>query len=125
VRCWFAPDDLRVGEKFRERIDDSIRTHDKLLLVLSAEAIRSDWVEAEVEAAFERERRENRAVLLPIKLDDEIMITPLAWAAHIRRTRHIGDFRDTTSKSAYEAALTRLLRDLRTDGQSSVATRTL
>jgi hypothetical protein len=32
---------------------------------------------------------------------------------------------DTTSEAAYGAALTRLLRDLRTDGQSSVATRTL
>jgi len=115
VRCWFAPDDLRVGDKFRQRIDDSIRAHDKLLLVLSADSIRSDWVEAEVEAAFERERKEGRLVLLPIKLDDEVMSTQFAWAANIRRTRHIGDFRQSLSGLEYDAALSRLLRDLRID----------
>ena len=37
VRCWFAPEDLKIGEKFRVRIDESIRLYDKLLLVLSEE----------------------------------------------------------------------------------------
>ena len=69
VRCWFAPEDLKIGDKFRTRIDESIRIHDKLLLVLSQNSIRSSWVEKEVETAFERERRENRIVLFPIRLD--------------------------------------------------------
>ena len=58
VRCWFSPDDLRTGQKFKQCIDDSIWRHDKLLLVWSAESIRGDWVEAEVEAAFERAQGE-------------------------------------------------------------------
>jgi hypothetical protein len=28
VRCWFAPEDLEIGDKFRMRIDESIRIHD-------------------------------------------------------------------------------------------------
>jgi hypothetical protein len=87
-----APEDLKIGEKFRSRIDESIRIYDKLLLVLSRNSIRSPWVEKEVEAAFELERRENRIVLFPIRLDDEVMQTSESWAADIRRTRHIGDF---------------------------------
>ncbi len=35
VRCWFAPEDMKIGDKIRPRIDESIRIHDKLLLVLS------------------------------------------------------------------------------------------
>jgi hypothetical protein len=119
VRCWFAPEDLRIGDKFRQRIDDSIQSHDKLLLILSAESIRSAWVEAEVEAAFEKERKENRVVLFPIKLDDEIMDTQFSWAALLRRTRHIGDFREAAAGVAYETAMNRLLRDLRTEEASS------
>jgi uncharacterized protein YjbI with pentapeptide repeats len=41
VRCWFAPEDLKIGDKFRSRIDESIRIHDKFLLVLSQDSISS------------------------------------------------------------------------------------
>src|SRR6266481_169595 len=55
VRCWLATEDLKIGDKFRQRIDDAIRLHDKLLLVLSETSVRSTWVESEVETAFEKE----------------------------------------------------------------------
>ena len=48
---------------------------------------------SEVEAAFEKERKQKRTVLFPIRLDDAVMETDEAWAAEIRRTRQIGDFR--------------------------------
>ena len=43
VRCWFAPEDLKIGDKFRMRIDESIRVYDKLMVILSANSIRSRW----------------------------------------------------------------------------------
>ncbi len=112
VRCWFAPEDLKIGDRFRDRIDESIRLHDKLLLVLSENSIQSAWVRTEVEAAFERENRENRSVLFPIRLDDTVMHAGGSWAADIRRTRHIGDFSRWKDHDAYQAAFQRLLRDL-------------
>ena len=113
VRCWFVPEDLKIGDRFRSRIDESIRVHDKLLLVLSEAAIHSPWVGKEVETAFERERREKRTVLFPIRLDDVIMKTDEAWAADIRRTRHIGDFTGWADHGLYITAFERLLRDLK------------
>lgn len=113
VRCWYAPEDLKIGDKFRTSIDESIRIHDKLLLVLSGDSIRSQWVEKEVETAFERERRENRIVLFPIRLDDEVMRTNESWAADIRRTRQIGDFTLWKDHDSYEKAFRRLLKDLK------------
>jgi hypothetical protein len=115
VRCWFAPEDLKIGDKFRIRIDESIRLHDKLLLVLSSTSVSSDWVEKEVETAMERERQEKRTVLFPIRLDDAVMEIPNGWPADIRRNRHIGDFRKWKNHDDYQKAFDRLLRDLKAD----------
>ena len=113
VRCWFAPEDLKIGDRLRPSFDEAIRVHDKLMVLLSEHSVRSEWVEKEVETAFEKERREKRTVLFPIRLDDAVMETDEAWAADIRRTRHIGDFREWKNHDAYKKALERLLRDLK------------
>jgi hypothetical protein len=82
------------------------------MVVLTEHSIQSEWVEKEVEAAFEKERREKRPILFPIMLDDAVMQTDQAWAAEIRRTRHIGDFRHWKNHDEYQKAFNRLLRDL-------------
>ena len=84
-----------------------------LLLLLSEHSIASTWVENEVEAALEKEDRQQREVLFPARLDDAVMQTPQAWAATLRRTRHIGDFSRWTDPQAYLSAFDRLLRDLK------------
>jgi len=116
VRCWFAPESLKIGDKFRSVIDESIRGFDKLLVILSEYSITSTWVEEEVEAALEQERREKRLVLFPVRLDDAVMETHTAWAANVRRTRHIGDFRYWRRQKAFEKAFGRLLCDLKAGG---------
>ena len=113
VRCWFAPEDLKIGDRFRQRIDDAIRLHDRLLIVLSKNSVRSAWVQEEVEACLEREQRENRPVLFPIRLDDAVMETTEAWAASIRRQRHVGDIHGWKNHDAYQSGFKRLLRDLK------------
>jgi uncharacterized protein YjbI with pentapeptide repeats len=113
VRCWFAPEDLKIGDRFRDEIESAIRLHDKLLLVLSDDSVKSDWVRSEVEEAFERETRERKQVLFPVRLDDAVLETPKAWAADIRRQRQIGDFSRWKDDDVYKRAFERLLRDLR------------
>ena len=112
VRCWFAPHDMRIGDEIRSRIDESIRVHDKLLLVLSKSSLASTWVKKEVETAFEKEDQQKKVVLFPIRLDETVMNTPQAWAADIRRMRHIGDFTRWKDHDEYQKAFARLLRDL-------------
>ena len=116
VRCWFAPEDLKIGDRFQERIEESIRVHDKLLLVLSENSVVSPWVEREVQAAFEREHRSGKLVLFPIRVDEAVMEASKAWAADIRRTRHIGEFGNWRDHNSYKKALERLLRDLKSSG---------
>ncbi len=113
VRCWLDSEDLKTGDKFWERIDESIRLHDKLLVVLSEQSIASDWVEREVMSAMEKEdETPGRTVLFPIRLDDAVKTARHPWAADLRRRRHIGDFSRWKDHDAYQQAFTRLLRDL-------------
>lgn len=115
VRCWFAPEDLKIGDKIRFGIDEAIRIHDKLLLILSENSINSQWVEQEVEKALEKERDENRLVLFPIRIDDSVFETKAGWAPFVKNSRNIGDFSDWKNHDSYKKAFERLLRDLKAD----------
>ena len=115
VQCWFAPEDLKWGEKIRVGIDESIQRHDKLLLILSKHSVGSDWVEKEVETAMEKEYNQKRIILFPIRIDDTVMKIERGWPADIRRTRNIGDFRHWKKYDPYQEALNRLLRDLKAE----------
>ena len=114
VSCWFAPHDLKMGDKLRDKVYEAIQRQDKLLIVLSEHAIGSAWVEEEVDAALDREHQQKGTYLLfPIRLDDQVLQTSKAWAIAVRQ-RYIGDFRQWSDDVMYQRALQRLLRDLHT-----------
>ena len=113
VRCWFAPHDLPIGAKTWDTIDDAIRVRDKLLLILSENALTSDWVEDEVSKAFAEERRRNQLVLFPVRIDETVMKTREPWAVKLRDQRQIGDFRRWNDHDAYQQAFDKVLRDLK------------
>jgi TIR domain/Pentapeptide repeats (8 copies) len=115
VRCWFASRDLKIGDHYHQRIDESIQLYDKLVLVLSEHAVQSAWVEREVVTAREKEDHLGHEVLFPIRLDDAVMDTTKAWAADVRRRWHIGDFIQWKHHDAYQQAFERLLRDLKAE----------
>ena len=46
-----------------------------------------------------------------IRLDDCVMESDKPWAADLRRTRHIGDFRKWKDHDTFQKSLDRLLRD--------------
>lgn len=96
VRCWFAPHDMQIGSSILDSIDQAIRTHQRLLLILSAASLASRWVETEVKTALARERSEGGQVLFPIRIDDAIQQAQQGWAAQLWEQRHIGDFQQCT-----------------------------
>jgi uncharacterized protein YjbI with pentapeptide repeats len=116
VRVWFAPHDLPIGARIRPAIDESIRLHDKLLLVLSETSVGSQWVEQEVETALARERKPaGMTVLFPVRIDDAIMQINTGWPAYLKNTRNVGDFTRWKDHDSYREALDRLLRDLKAE----------
>jgi hypothetical protein len=68
VRVWFAPEDMKPGDKIFDQIKHAIAGADRLLLVLSEASIRSSWVQTELREAVSRERQERRRILFPISL---------------------------------------------------------
>jgi hypothetical protein len=104
---------MKIGDRIRSHIDQAIHLQKKLLLLLSEHSLASFWVEVEVEAALEKEQRQGGDVLFPVRLDDAVMHTSRAWAATLRRTRHIGDFTNWQDDAIYQQRFEELLLHLK------------
>jgi uncharacterized protein YjbI with pentapeptide repeats len=122
VRCWFAPHDLDGGKKLHEQIDVAIRAYDKLLLILSAASMASEWVRTEISKARKREVKEDKRVLFPIRLCS--FETLRDWecfdadagkdSAREIREYYIPDFSEwETDNEGYLAEFDKLLRSLK------------
>jgi hypothetical protein len=123
VRCWFAPADIQGGRKLHEQIDQAIRLHERLLLILSAHSMQSEWVKTEIAKARQREVQENRQVLFPMRLvsfeavrDWECFDADTGKdSAREIREYFIPDFSNWKNHDAYQVAFQQLLRDLKAD----------
>lgn len=123
VRCWFAPHDVHGGKKLHEQIDVAIRLHEKLLLILSPNSMTSEWVKTEIAKAREREVREKRQVLFPIRLcsfealrDWECFDADTGKdSAREIREYFIPDFSNWKDHDSYQDGFAGLLRDLKAD----------
>jgi hypothetical protein len=121
VRCWFAPHDMRGGEKSNEQIDEAIRRYERLLLILSPNSIESEWVKTEISKARKREIAEKKKVLFPIRLvsmkkiqDWECFDSDIGKdSAKEIREFHIPDFSKWKNYDSYQEAFENLLRDLK------------
>jgi hypothetical protein len=120
VRCWFAPHDARAGEKLHVQIEYAIRTHDRLLLVLSSASMSSEWVKTEIAKARKREETERMRLLFPIRLVEFESLQD--WecfdsdrgkdSAREVREYYIPDFSNWKDPESYRTSFERLLSSL-------------
>jgi hypothetical protein len=92
-------------------VDEGIRVYDKLVVICSADSLKAEPVIREIERALQREQREGKEVLFPIRLDDSIFSWGHFLQADLAR-KVIGDFREWKNPKIYRASFDRLLRDL-------------
>jgi hypothetical protein len=69
IRFWRDVHEMKAG-RIETQIDRAINQNRTVLLILSQNSIKSDWVEYEVRTARELEKDMERDVLCPIALDD-------------------------------------------------------
>jgi hypothetical protein len=110
-----------LGKKIHEQIDEAIRLHDKLLLILSPHSMESEWVKTEIAKARKRELRDQRRVLFPIRLAP--FETLRDWecfdadtgkdSAREIREYFIPDFSHWKNHDSYQEAFQSLIRDLK------------
>lgn len=121
LRVWFAPEDVKGGQKLHEQIDRAIQIHDRLLIVLSENSLQSEWVMTEIRKARKAEIKEGRQKLFPIRLVSFERIRE--WecfdaesgkdlAIEVREY-FIPDFSNWKNHDDFEAAFDKLLEDLR------------
>jgi hypothetical protein len=121
IRCWYAPENLKIGDEIQPTIDKAIRVHEKLLLIFSENSITSSWVRKEAHEAMTTEKNKGKKdVLFPIRLDDSILNTAEQWCDDVKRERHIGDFRNWHDHATYQKSLDRLLRDLKNEASEEL-----
>ncbi len=122
VRCWFAPHHVQAGKKLHEQIDTAIRLHERLLLILSPNSIKSEWVQTEISKARKRELREGRRVLFPISLNipykelqDWEFFDPDTGKDSAREIceYYIPDFTHWKDHDSFQEEFRKLLRDLK------------
>ncbi len=127
TRVWLDEEHMKAGRELHPQIDEAIRIHDKLLLVLSESSMKSTWVATEIRRARSAEKREGRRKLFPIRITDFDRIR--AWelpdssgedlAAEVRKF-FIPDFTNWKDHDSFESAFARLLRDLKSEESTGV-----
>jgi uncharacterized protein YjbI with pentapeptide repeats len=113
VRCWFASDDMKIGDTTWDSIYHYIRMRDNVLIILSEDSISSNWIENEVNAALAEENKRKKPIFIPIRIDPAILDCDLSWAEYINKTRNIFDFSNWKDHDAYQQAFDNLLDDLK------------
>lgn len=123
LRVWFAPEDIKGGQKLHEQIERAIQLHDRLLIILSEESMQSEWVMSEIRNARKTEIEQKRRKLFPIRLADFEAIK--GWKcfdgdsgkdlAVELREYYIPDFSNWKDHDSFEKEFAKLLRDLRAE----------
>jgi hypothetical protein len=127
LRVWYAPEEMKGGQKLHEQIFEGIRVHDKLLLILSEDSMASKWVQTEIRRTRKAEREQGKQKLFPISLVDfeqiknwECFDADLGKDLGVElREYFIPDFRNWKDHDSFEGGVERLLKDLRANGKSS------
>lgn len=70
VNVWFDKWEIKVGESLTWKIEQGIRGNEHLIIVLSPEAISSEWVRSELGAAWAKQMQQKKVVVLPILYRD-------------------------------------------------------
>jgi uncharacterized protein YjbI with pentapeptide repeats len=119
LRCWKFDENAKWGEPVWGEIDTAIRHYDRLVVICSRHSLQSPPVIREIERALQKEDREHRNVLFPIRIDDYLFDE---WD-HPRKadvvSKVIGDFRGWDNHATYTKAFPRFLNALNRLQQAS------
>ncbi len=116
IRCWLDEHDMKPGDRILDVVNDAIRLHDKILLCCSEASLESWWVRDEIRKAQERERREDRDIIIPLMVDRYLLDSWEDGLAADLRSRLAADFTGWGQDNAkFEEQFERVVRALRPD----------
>ncbi|MCL4813784.1 MAG: TIR domain-containing protein [Vicinamibacteraceae bacterium] len=130
IRAWYDKQNILPGYDIYDEITKGVREQDKVLFCFSDAAIKSGWVDGEIDRALQKERdlfrmdrteatparRSRSKPLIPLDLDGRLIEG--RWEsgkAPDLMSRGIADFRNWQDQSTFNAAFERLVAALRTE----------
>jgi hypothetical protein len=66
VNVWFDKWQIKIGDSITWKIEDGIRENEYLGIVLSPEALNSEWVKSELGAGWVKQMQQKKVLVLPI-----------------------------------------------------------
>jgi hypothetical protein len=112
IRFWLDVHDAIAG-RLEKQVDRAMRQNPTVILILSENSIRSDWVEHEARLARELEKEIGRDVLCPIALDWSWKST--TWPVRLIRQimeYHILDFSSWRDNESFEKMFNKMIKGL-------------
>jgi len=113
IRTWYFPHSAKWGEPVWSEISSTIKIYDRIIVICSRNSLISGPVLREIERALDREDKEKRNILFPIRIDDFVFEE---WQHPRKRdllTKVVGDFVGwNESEVKYEECFRRLLAAL-------------
>lgn len=83
---WFDEWDICVGESIPEKVSNGLSDADFIVVVLSGNSIKSQWVEREWHAKYWSEIEKNQTIVLPLLIED-------CKVPELLKTKKYADFR--------------------------------
>jgi hypothetical protein len=87
VKVWLADEQIKVGDKWVDAIRDGILSSQWIIILISKNLPKSDYVSNELELALAEERNRERPFILPILIEDTEIPIQL-------QDRQFADFRE-------------------------------
>jgi uncharacterized protein YjbI with pentapeptide repeats len=116
VPCWYAPEELEIGDKFEFKIDKAIREYDRLILICSLNSLNSKWVQKEIARVLRKEDRAkvgcDNSYLLPVVLDNYLFEWEHPYQEDILQRLYC-DFSKCKDNETYIKAVKKLLKALK------------
>ncbi len=117
IDCWRWRERATWGEPVRDETAKAVEKYDRLVVVLSKDALKSAPVLEEIERALKKEERQlreglTRSVLFPVRIDDAVF----EWADPRRLSlteKVMGDFSLWHDRLKFDESFARLLAGLR------------
>ena len=121
IRAWLDVKQMLPGDDIYEEVQKGIQRWDKVLLCASKASLSSWWVDSEIDRIFQKERElfkgRHRKVLalIPLMLDDFMLLEWTSGKAQEVKTRIAADFRGWEDESKFELIFEKLVLALRAD----------
>jgi hypothetical protein len=124
IRAWLDVKEMLPGDDIYEEVQKGIQLWDKVLLCASRASLTSWWVDSEIDRIFQKERElfkeRTRKVLalIPLMLDDFMLLQWESGKAQEVKTRIAADFRGWEDQAKFEQMFERLVLALRADARA-------